>query len=174
MNDIMAVKALIAFDARVNSVNPFDETPLDIVLKCHPNTELKDLFCQLGAKSYEAMVTGRDLNNREELLMSHLAESSERISADMHQEMKYFPGEGQRILCLDGGGMKVRRVKVWQLGDRLRQDVRALILPLQCLVQIDILKTIEQMTGKSISELFDWVVGTSSGGILALGMIYGT
>ena len=35
------------------------------------------------------------------------------------------------------------------------------------------LKTIEQMTGKSISELFDWVVGTSTGGILALAMIYG-
>ena len=35
------------------------------------------------------------------------------------------------------------------------------------------LKTIEQMTGKPISELFDWVVGTSTGGILALGMIYG-
>ena len=35
------------------------------------------------------------------------------------------------------------------------------------------LKTIEQMTGKSISDLFDWVVGTSTGGILALGMIYG-
>ena len=35
------------------------------------------------------------------------------------------------------------------------------------------LKTIEQMTGKSVSELFDWVVGTSTGGILALGMIYG-
>ena len=32
---------------------------------------------------------------------------------------------------------------------------------------------IEQMTGKSISELFDWVVGTSTGGILALAMIYG-
>ena len=44
---------------------------------------------------------------------------------------------------------------------------------LQGLVQIDMLKTIEQMTGKSISELFDWVVGTSTGGILALGMIYG-
>jgi patatin-like phospholipase/acyl hydrolase len=32
---------------------------------------------------------------------------------------------------------------------------------------------IEQMTGKSISELFDWVVATSTGGITALGVIYG-
>ena len=59
-----------------------------------------------------------------------------------------------------------------QLGNRLRQDPH--IFPLQCLVQIEMLKTIEQMTGKPISELFDWVVGTSTGGILALGMIYGT
>ena len=43
----------------------------------------------------------------------------------------------------------------------------------QGLIQIEMLKTIEQMTGKSIGELFDWVVGTSTGGILALGMIYG-
>ena len=35
------------------------------------------------------------------------------------------------------------------------------------------LKTIEQKTGKPITELFDWVVGTSTGGVLALGMIYG-
>ena len=32
---------------------------------------------------------------------------------------------------------------------------------------------IEQMTGKSISELFDWVVGTSTGAVLALAMFYG-
>ena len=44
---------------------------------------------------------------------------------------------------------------------------------LQGLIQIEMLKTIEQMTGKSIVELFDWVVGTSTGGILALAMIYG-
>ena len=53
------------------------------------------------------------------------------------------------------------------------KDINAHHFFLQGLVQIEILKTIEQMTGKSISELFDWVVGTSTGGILALGMIYG-
>ena len=44
---------------------------------------------------------------------------------------------------------------------------------MQGLIEIELLKSIEQMMGKSISELFDWVVGTSTGGILALGMIYG-
>ena len=51
-----------------------------------------------------------------------------------------------------------------------------IIMPHACrpgLIQIEMLKTIEQMTGKSISELFDWMVGTSTGGILALAMIYG-
>jgi len=55
---------------------------------------------------------------------------------------------GQRILCLDGGGVRG-------------------------LVQIEILRQIEEATGKRIPELFDWIVGTSTGGIIALAMVYG-
>ena len=55
---------------------------------------------------------------------------------------------GERILCLDGGGIKG-------------------------LVQIEILSQIEQGTGRRITELFDWIVATSTGGILALAMVYG-
>ena len=40
-------------------------------------------------------------------------------------------------------------------------------------IQIEMLKMIEQMTGKSITDMFDWMVGTSTGAILALGMVYG-
>ena len=47
------------------------------------------------------------------------------------------------------------------------------MLPLlQGLILIEILKTIEQMTGKLIKDLFDWVVGISTSGIVALGMVY--
>ncbi len=54
---------------------------------------------------------------------------------------------GSRILSLDGGG------------------VRALI-------QIDILCEIERLTGKRITQLFDWIIGSSAGGIVALALVY--
>ena len=55
---------------------------------------------------------------------------------------------GSRILFLDGGGMRA-------------------------LVEIEILMDIEKRTGHKVTELFDWIVGTSTGAILALGLVYG-
>ena len=55
--------------------------------------------------------------------------------------------KGDRVLCLDGGGIKG-------------------------LILIEMLMVIEQITGKRIRELFDWIIGTSTGGILALAMVY--
>ena len=55
---------------------------------------------------------------------------------------------GQRILCLDGGGLKG-------------------------LILIEVLIYIEKLTGKKIVDLFDWIVGTSTGGIIALALVYG-
>ncbi|CAH8669708.1 unnamed protein product [Dicrocoelium dendriticum] len=55
---------------------------------------------------------------------------------------------GYRALSMDGGG------------------VRGLIL-------VQTLRTLERATGKRIVELFDWVVGTSTGGILSLLLLRG-
>lgn len=55
---------------------------------------------------------------------------------------------GSRLLFLDGGGIKG-------------------------LVQIEILARIEQLTGRRIVDLFDWIIGCSTGGIVALALVYG-
>ena len=64
------------------------------------------------------------------------------------QEMRLFQRSGSRILCLDGGGMRG-------------------------LVQLEILSQLEKRTGRKITELFDWIIGTSTGAIIALGLVYG-
>ena len=32
---------------------------------------------------------------------------------------------------------------------------------------------LEKSTGRKVTELFDWIVGSSTGGIVALGLVYG-
>jgi len=54
---------------------------------------------------------------------------------------------GDRVLCLDGGGIKG-------------------------LILIELLSFIEMITSKKVIDLFDWFIGTSTGGILALAMVY--
>lgn len=56
--------------------------------------------------------------------------------------------DGERVLCLDGGGM------------------RGLIL-------VEVLNYITQTTRRRIGDLFEWVVATSTGGVIALGLVYG-
>lgn len=55
---------------------------------------------------------------------------------------------GSRLLFLDGGGIKG-------------------------LVQLEVMRQLEEATGRKITELFDWIIGSSIGGILALGLVYG-
>lgn len=64
------------------------------------------------------------------------------------QEMMLFQKAGSRVLCLDGGGIRG-------------------------LVQLEMLSQLEVKTGRRITELFDWIIGTSTGGVIALGLVYG-
>ena len=41
------------------------------------------------------------------------------------------------------------------------------------LIQLEVLRQITESTGRNISELFQWVVGTSTGAIVALALVYG-
>ena len=80
----------------------------------------------------------------------HFDKHPEETMAVMYQlrELKMLRDAGSRILFLDGGGMKG-------------------------LVQLEILSQLEEQTGRRIIELFDWIVGTSTGGIIALALVHG-
>ena len=63
-------------------------------------------------------------------------------------EVQDYKRAGSRVLVLDGGGIKG-------------------------LLQLEILRQIEESTGRRITEIFDWIVGTSIGGIITLGLVHG-
>ena len=79
----------------------------------------------------------------------HLADSNDAGPLmEKLKKLRICRKAGSRILSLDGGGMRG-------------------------LIEIEILSQIEEATGRKITELFDWIVGSSAGGILALAMVYG-
>ena len=81
--------------------------------------------------------------------MMSLDDNDEMIAmGKQKKEIERYKKTGSRILCLDGGGMRG-------------------------LVEIEILMQIEQATGKRITDLFDWIVATSSGAITTIGLVYG-
>ncbi|KAL5457028.1 hypothetical protein EMCRGX_G034263 [Ephydatia muelleri] len=63
------------------------------------------------------------------------------------RELTLLRKSGSRVLSLDGGGMKG-------------------------LIQIEVLEQLEKLTQRKITEIFDWIVGTSVGGIVALAIVY--
>lgn len=74
-----------------------------------------------------------------------LASFGMEVASNKHQNGK-FPKHG-RLLCLDGGG------------------IRGLVL-------VQMLLELEKSFERPISHCFDWIAGTSTGGILALGEKY--
>ena len=64
------------------------------------------------------------------------------------RKMQLMQMAGSRILVLDGGGMKG-------------------------LVELETLDQIEKSTGRKIIELFDWMVGTSTGALIVLALVHG-
>ena len=79
--------------------------------------------------------------------LSH-AEAAQAVELRRWQETARPVRPGGRILFLDGGG------------------IRGLVL-------VEMLMEIERRTGRKITELFDWFIGTSIGSVVAAGLVYG-
>ena len=184
MLDLLSLKALIAFNADLSLTNDDGESVFDIA-KLKEWKEGTDLLYILGAVTYsvtDSLPGQSNILSFQRMLCQRFSEepvtesseedefidslSSLQLGTDLSEStdhcstMKSFGSSlrqpssmsrrqrnGDRVLCLDGGGIKG-------------------------LILIEMLSTIERATGKQIIDLFDWFVGTSTGGILALALVY--
>ncbi|XP_073644285.1 85/88 kDa calcium-independent phospholipase A2 isoform X2 [Tursiops truncatus] len=165
------VKALIVFGAEVDIPNDFGETPAFIASKNSKLVTRKALLTLLrtvGADYRSPLVQGVpaeqcspaarsfslersppppiSFNNLELQDLMHISRA--RKPAFILSSMRDEKRTRDHLLCLDGGGVKG-------------------------LVIIQLLIAIEKASGIATKDLFDWVAGTSTGGILALAILHG-
>lgn len=121
--------------------------------RCSPNEELS---CNDGChpeKDYNGIAPeslGESLSPLyNKLLLDDVIQEALKITESINDnETSNITSNKIKILCLDGGG------------------IRGLII-------IQILNYIETITNKRITEIFDWIAGTSTGGIIALLLCHG-
>ena len=146
--DEMGVKALLAFGADPNIYNNYGKTPYLLAAD-----NMKELLMQIGldVNNDKATLAKEPLRSDPEPLRSTSinitppSPTSSIPSSTSPVLIKIRNTTGNKVLCLDGGGIKG-------------------------LNSLEILDQIEKMTKKPIIDSFEWVVGTSTGGIIALAL----
>lgn len=110
--------------------------------------EFKQFLLPSEQQYMSTFVAALDRDLQGQSLAQALA-SAEKLESEMHRKFggDYFPGYAPcvRVLSIDGGGVRG-------------------IIPAM------ILSELEHRTGKHIADMFDYIVGTSTGGILALAL----
>ncbi|XP_052604282.1 85/88 kDa calcium-independent phospholipase A2 isoform X1 [Peromyscus californicus insignis] len=171
-DNLEMIKALIVFGAEVDTPNDFGETPAFIaskISKLITRKALLSLLRTVGADYRFPLIQGVptdqssattphplfsldktqppeiSLNSLE--LQDLLPISRARKPAFILSSMRDEKRTHDHLLCLDGGGVKG-------------------------LVIIQLLIAIEKASGVATKDLFDWVAGTSTGGILALAILH--
>ncbi|KAM4650612.1 85/88 kDa calcium-independent phospholipase A2 isoform 2-T3 [Discoglossus pictus] len=146
---------LLTHGADPNAKGEHGNTPLHLAMK-KDHLELIKALMVFGADvelpndfgETPGLMAARSSKGFQDLVYVSTGLSSMLVSNDSVD----FTGDGfrrrDRLLCLDGGG------------------IRGLVL-------IQLLIAIEKASGRPIRELFDWVSGTSTGGILALAIVHG-
>uniref|UniRef100_A0A674ASC4 phospholipase A2 n=1 Tax=Salmo trutta TaxID=8032 RepID=A0A674ASC4_SALTR len=159
MDHMELIKALIVFGADVEMHNDLGETPGLIAARTSKGSNRKvllDMLCSVGVQ--RCAPPSSPLNTHPP---PKRAASSPGLGKAPHPQSPNVSltllllgsyvssiSEIDRLLCLDGGGIKG-------------------------LVLIQLLIALQKEAGRPIKELFDWVSGTSTGGILALAIVHG-
>ncbi|XP_064011335.1 85/88 kDa calcium-independent phospholipase A2 isoform X2 [Pogoniulus pusillus] len=146
---------LLTHGAHTNARGQDGNTPLHLAMK-HDHLDMIKAIIVFGGD----VEIPNDFGETAGLLAARTSKGYQDllyVSATLGQLLKApdvvdSPTEGRRnhdrLLCLDGGG------------------IRGLVL-------IQLLLAIEKAAGRPIREIFDWIAGTSTGGILALAIVHG-
>ncbi|XP_004700304.1 85/88 kDa calcium-independent phospholipase A2 isoform X2 [Echinops telfairi] len=171
-DNVEMIKALIVFGAEVDTPNDFGETPALVASKISKVATRKALLTLLrtvGAEYRFPLIPGVsmeqgptasqhpvlsqeraqpppiNLSNLELQDIKHISRT--RKPAFILSSLRDEKRSHDHLLCLDGGGVKG-------------------------LIIIQLLIAIEKASGIATKDLFDWVAGTSTGGILALAILH--
>ncbi|XP_008559240.1 85/88 kDa calcium-independent phospholipase A2 [Microplitis demolitor] len=156
------VQMLIGFGADIDAKNFNNETPRHLVDLKGEGEKILYALHAVGAKRCDSTMKDCGLGCRQGETFHGIAppEPPTSIPRTILDQMLYVASmakmasqgnsklKGGRLLCLDGGG------------------IRGLVL-VQTLIEI------EAVLQKPIVSCFDWIAGTSTGGILALGLAAG-
>ncbi|XP_027571024.1 85/88 kDa calcium-independent phospholipase A2 isoform X2 [Pipra filicauda] len=146
---------LLTHGAHTNARGQNGNTPLHLAMK-HDHLDMIKAIVVFGGD----IEIPNDFGETPGLLAARSSKGYQDVlyvSATLGQLLKApdvvdMPSEDRRnqdrLLCLDGGG------------------IRGLVL-------IQLLLAIEKAAGRPIREIFDWIAGTSTGGILALAIVHG-
>lgn len=160
MDHIELIKALIVFGADVEIHNDLGETPGLIAARTSKGSNRKillDMLCSVGVQRCHPPNSSSPpptinktkppaIGFQDLMYMGAAVTAMGGGLCDVDGSSKSHRID--RLLCLDGGGIKG-------------------------LVLIQMLIALEKESGRPTKELFDWVAGTSTGGILALAIVHG-
>ncbi|XP_046143322.1 85/88 kDa calcium-independent phospholipase A2 [Osmia bicornis bicornis] len=157
------VQSLIGFGADIDARNWKSESPRHRVnidssegqrilyvlnavgaQRCPPEMTNCNLGCKLS-ESFDGIAPRQTPKVHPRTILDQMLHVSgmDKMATQGNKRIK-----GGRLLCLDGGG------------------IRGLVL-------VQMLLEIESVLGKPVVDCFDWIAGTSTGGILALGLALG-
>ena len=182
------VNILLAFGASVSKTNRSGRSPIDLA-----RGDVRDFLLQFVSKvSRQSFDTIEESDSADSFIDPYTMVNA-RLDSLLHpQKMATFIGCWEDQLNLASEAMmsltnfdetvaldkQRREIRRWKETNpvHIKPGIRVLFLDgggIRGLIELMILMEIERITGKKITDLFDWIIGTSIGAIIALSLIYG-